>query len=73
MSSEKSAIWLEIKKAAPEINKAGGNAIELHGKHLWEVQRRIQFVLETAGLSEEELRKRENAEGEPSKKLHHVF
>ena len=69
MASEKSEIWLEIKKAAPEINKAGGNAIELliwsHGKHLWEVQRRIQFVLETAGLSEDELRKREDAEGEP--------
>ena len=71
MASEKSEIWLEIKKAASEINKAGGNAIELliwsQGKHLWEVQRRIQFVLETAGLSEEELRKREKAEGEPSK------
>ena len=38
MASEKSEIWLEIKKAAPEINKAGGNAIELliwsQGKYL---------------------------------------
>ena len=57
MASEKSLIWLEIKKAAPEINKVGGNAIELliwsQGKGLAEVQRKIQGILETANLSED--------------------
>ena len=68
MASEKSLIWLEIKKAAPEINKVGGNAIELliwsQGKGLAEVQRKIQGILETANLSEEELRNRELLEEE---------
>ena len=73
MASEKSLIWLEIKKAAPEINKVGGNAIELliwsQGKGLAEVQRKIQGILETENLSEEELRNRELLEEEKHLKL----
>ena len=64
--SDKSLIWLEIRKAAPAINKAGGNAIELliwsQGRHLREVQRRIKFILETANLGDAEVRKREAIE-----------
>ena len=63
MVSDKSQIWLEIRKAAPEINKAGGNVIELliwsQGRELWEVMMRINFVLDTAQLSKEEVQKRE--------------
>ena len=73
MASEKSLIWLEIKKAAPEINKVGGNAIELliwsQGKGLAEVQRKIQVILETESLSKEELRNRELLEEEKHLKL----
>ena len=64
MVSDKSQIWLEIRKAAPKINKAGGNAIELliwsQGRELWEVMMRINFVLDTAKLSKEEVKKRES-------------
>ena len=73
MASEKSLIWLEIKKAAPEINKVGGNAIELliwsQGKGLAEVQRKIQVILETESLSKEELRNREVVEEEKHLKM----
>ena len=63
MASNKSQIWLEIRAASSEINKAGGNAIELllwsQGKHLWEVQRKIKFILEIQNLSNEVVKTKE--------------
>ena len=66
MALNKSQIWLEIRAASSEINKAGGNAIELllwsHGKQLWEVQRKIKFILEIQNLSKEEVKTKEGIE-----------
>ena len=56
MSSQKSLIWIAIRKAASDINKAGGNTIELllwsQDRRLPDVQRRIESILETSSSAD---------------------
>ena len=67
--SEKTRIWLLIKKSLPQLNKANINPIEFliwtQGKNIREVRNRILIIQNTIASEDSWIGKKDNSENNP--------